>query len=368
MGEVIRRMQGGKFIGFYLRWYEHGRRRQLASKQPTHAEARRMLQAIEGRIARGLCGLDVPKAEIPTVAVLCERFLQEYSRPRVKDLTKYRTHARTALRRALPVLGPLRADAVRPADVAKVRDGLGRRAAPNSVRVTMSFLSTLFSWAERQGILSRNPVRGVELPQRQDAIEYLSHDEVRALLSAAEARAASKKLDDQLLHVCVATALHTGLRKGELFGLRWRDLDLRSGRLTVARSFDGTPKSQKARHLRIPDALSSLLTEWSITCPDTTRLVGDKLVFPCKRRRGYCMAAHSGEMLALPALLAEAGCRPLVRPWHALRHTFASHYMMSGGNLLALSKILGHADIKMTMIYAHLAPDFIGAEMNRIKY
>ncbi|MGC9915418.1 tyrosine-type recombinase/integrase, partial [Escherichia coli] len=44
---------------------------------------------------------------------------------------------------------------------------------------------------------------------------------------------------------------------------------------------------------------------------------------------------------------------------HVLRHTFAAHFMMSGGNILALQKILGHHDIKMTMRYAHLAPDHL---------
>lgn len=44
---------------------------------------------------------------------------------------------------------------------------------------------------------------------------------------------------------------------------------------------------------------------------------------------------------------------------HVLRHTFASHFMMNGGNILALQKILGHSDIKMTMRYAHLSPDFL---------
>jgi integrase len=73
------------------------------------------------------------------------------------------------------------------------------------------------------------------------------------------------------------------------------------------------------------------------------------------------MAAHSGEMLGLPKLLAAAGCRPLSRPWHALHHEVA-------GEGVALSKILGHADIKMTMVYAHLAPEFLGAEMNRLKF
>lgn len=45
---------------------------------------------------------------------------------------------------------------------------------------------------------------------------------------------------------------------------------------------------------------------------------------------------------------------------HVLRHTFASHFMMNGGNILVLQKILGHSDIKMTMRYAHFAPDHLG--------
>jgi site-specific recombinase XerD len=60
--------------------------------------------------------------------------------------------------------------------------------------------------------------------------------------------------------------------------------------------------------------------------------------------------------------------REVERPWHLLRHTFASHFVMSGGNILALQKILGHSDVKMTMIYAHLAPDYLGQEMERVSY
>lgn len=323
-----------------------------------------MLQAIEGRIARGLAGIAEPAPPTPTVAELCERFLAEYTRPKVKDIAKYRIHARTALRRALPFLGTLRADAVRPKDVARTRDRMAQHAAPNSVRLSLSFLGTLFAWAVKAGHIASNPVRGVEQPARQDAVEFLSQEEVRILLQTAARRAADGQVTEQLLYACVATAIYTGLRKGELFGLRWRDLDLASRRLTVARSFGSTPKSNKPRHLGIPDALVPILTEWFEICPKTV----DKLVFPRQRRSGWGMAAHSGEMLGLPKLFAAAGCRPLVRPWHALRHTFASHYMMSGGSLLALSQILGHADIKMTMVYAHLAPDFISAEMNRLKF
>ena len=52
--------------------------------------------------------------------------------------------------------------------------------------------------------------------------------------------------------------------------------------------------------------------------------------------------------------------------FHDLRHTFASHYMMSGGNLYTLAKILGHKDFKMTQRYADLSPDFIDRERERM--
>ena len=53
---------------------------------------------------------------------------------------------------------------------------------------------------------------------------------------------------------------------------------------------------------------------------------------------------------------------------HDLRHTYASHFMMSGGNILALQKLLGHHDIKLTQKYAHLAPDHLAAEAARVSF
>ena len=51
--------------------------------------------------------------------------------------------------------------------------------------------------------------------------------------------------------------------------------------------------------------------------------------------------------------------RPKGQAAHVLRHTFASHFIMNGGNILTLQKVLGHSDIKMTMRYSHLSPDFL---------
>ncbi len=69
-----------------------------------------------------------------------------------------------------------------------------------------------------------------------------------------------------------------------------------------------------------------------------------------------------------PLLLQVAGCRVPAQPWHALRHTVASHFIMQGGNILTLENILGHSDVKRTLICAHLAPDFLADEMDRRKF
>ncbi|HNN98480.1 tyrosine-type recombinase/integrase [Haliangium sp. UPWRP_2] len=358
MGEVIRRTKNGKFLGFYLRYYEAGRRKQIASKQPSAAEARRMLVQIEARIARGEAGIAEKPQPSPTLAVLIERFLGEYKRPRIKDLTRYRAFAGAALRRVLPMLGHKRADTLTTSEIGALRDALSETLSAGSVRATLAYLSSALSWAVRAGLLATNPCKGVERPESEPSLDFLSRAEVSALLAHTREHAGNA-------HPMIATALYTGLRKGELCGLRWRDLDLQSRRLTVARSYRTSPKSGKPRHLRLPDVLVPVLADWHERCPKTQ----EELVFPARLRDGsWGMQRDTSSVFGLPGLLRAAGCRVPAHPWHALRHTFASHFIMAGGNILTLQKILGHSDVKVTLIYAHLAPDFIAEEMNRLRF
>jgi integrase len=366
MGDIVRMERHGKFIGWYVRYKDtDGRRKMRASHQPTQALARRYLLEIEGRVARGRIGIPEPAPPVPTVAELAERFLCEYTRPRIKDLNKYRATARTALRRVLPQLGALPIDQVTASAVQRLRDRLLQGYAKNSARVALAHLGTLFNWAVAGGVLAQSPLRALELPRRSELVEYLSQAEVTALLAAADRRAGAGGPADRMLCTCLRFALHTGLRKGELFGLRWVDLDLRAMRLMVARSFRSAPKSGTVRHLRVPDALQERMLLWERECPKTP----EGLVFPViTGAKSQPRMARAHERLGLAELFTEAGCRPRLRPWHALRHSFASHFMMQGGSILTLQKILGHSDIKMTVVYAHLAPDFLGEEMNRIKF
>lgn len=174
MGEVFKRSKGGRFLGYSLRYYEGGRRRVLASKQPSYAEARRMLLEIEARIARGQAGVPAPVAPAPTVAELAERFLSEYRRPKIKDITRYRENARVALKRVLPRLGRLRCDAVSATDISKTRDEL--RVSAASVRLSLAFLGTMFSWAVSEKLIPQNPIKGVERPRVEPSIDFLTKE------------------------------------------------------------------------------------------------------------------------------------------------------------------------------------------------
>ena len=356
MGDIFKRPGG-----WYVRYVDvDGRRKARASHQPTRELARRYLVEIEARIARGKLGIPEPAAPSPTVAELCERFLNEYSRPRIKNLTQYRVHAGKCLRRALPHVGARLADTLQSDDVARLRDSLMRTHSAASVRSGLAYLNTVFSWAMRLKLVPRNPLRGVERPVAAVGLDYFSREEATRLLRCAAERTDSGRLPDKLLFACVHLAVHTGLRKGELLGLRWQDLDFDTQRLTVARSYTTAPKSGRARHLRLPSLCVPVLEQWRLVCPQTP----EGLVFPVQRGAGS--STHA--LLGLPRLLAAAGVRVPAHPWHAMRHTFASHYVMQGGNILALQKILGHSDVKVTMIYAHLAPDFLGAEMERVRF
>lgn len=365
MGEVLKRAKNGKFLGYYLRWYEGGKRRIKACKQPTYAQARRMLQAIEGRIARGLAGLDEPdtRPEL-TVEELCRKFLSEFASPRIKDMERYRRNARYSLTRILPLVGAVPFVQLTRLDLERARNALSRRYRANTVRAAIRPLSTALSWAVKQGWLEHNPAHKLELPPRERSLEHLTADEAARLLAAAEQGArASGSPTKWSRCLAVSLALRLGLRRGEIFGLRWGDVDLTVAQLTVARSYHLKPKSNKPRHLPLPPELTGLLKEWRDRCPKTEERLICPMLFGGRWGMSSSRATHG-----LAQLLRTAGCKPLERGFHALRHSFATHFVRSGGSLLALQRMLGHSDISTSMIYAHANPDFVAAELAKVRF
>lgn len=346
--------------------------RAKATGQATKGAAETWLAAVVANIANGRVGIYEATAEQKeqatiTVAELFSRFVAEYRPPKIKDADDYHAQTKAVFNmRILPTLGSRPASSIKQSDVEDLRDALlegdpatdAKAYARGSVAVTMARLSKVYEWGKRKGIVAcDNPVKGVDYPEAKSNLDYLSREEVIALLAYAEDKAPE-------LHPMIATAIYCGLRKGELFGLRWRDVNFETSKVFVCRSYDGDTKSGEDRLVPLNPLLAPILRRWRERCPKTDA----DLVFPvldvCE---GYGMGRRR-DMLGIEYHLRAAGCHVPQRPWHALRHTFASHFIMSGGNILTLQKLLGHADLTTTMIYAHLAPDFMAEEVARMSF
>ena len=345
MGDILKR--GQKWA---IRYFDSdGKRRVRTTAARSHAEARRLLVQAEADAARGIA--QSPPATHLTVAELCTQYLAS-SHPRAKDVDRYRRAARAGLAPVLPLIGDAPLSKLRRRDLEAVRDKLAQRYRPNTVATCLRPLAAALTWAGRQDLIAQSPMAGIRQPKKTALSDRLSHDDAARLL--AQARAQATEPLPRARYVALCLALRLGLRFGEVFGLRWVDVDLTRRRLTVARSFDRSPKSGKPRTVPLPAALVDVLTEWAPACPASAA----GLVCPLGVK-------HAATWLS--AMLTATGCPASIRPWHMLRHTFASLFVESGGSVVALKDILGHSSLDMTLIYSHIAPDALARDMDKLK-
>lgn len=256
---------------------------------------------------------------------------------------------------------------------ARLKAGTAKATVNRDVVALKAALSRAVSW----GHLRAHPLTAVK-PYKVDAlarVRYLDKGEETRLLAALTARDASRRAardsankwrrergyqelpawlsyTDHLTPV-VTLALHTGLRRGEIFALRWADVDLERAILTVRG--DGA-KSDTTRHVPLNATAVSTLTAWRGPGP---RPQPAALVFPAAD--GGPLEDIKGAWLALVKAAGVEGFR-----FHDLRHTFASRLVVAGVDLNTVRELLGHRDIKMTLRYAHLAPEVKAAAVAKL--
>lgn len=179
---------------------DDGKRKQRASKQPSFVEAKRLLIEIEARIARGMVGIEERRQTQTltltlTLGELFDRFLIEYQAPTIKNLVRYRYSARICLRRVglqAPKIVQLTQSSVDSNHMTKVRDALMARYPAGTVRTTLISVSAALSWAVREKLIDKNPVKGVQRPPSPaPRLDFLTANEVRRLLYEAERRTRS---------------------------------------------------------------------------------------------------------------------------------------------------------------------------------
>lgn len=159
---------------------------------------------------------------------------------------------------------------------------------------------------------------------------------------------------DQLLPFFFV-AIHTGLRLAELCGLRWDRIDFVNNQISVTRTRDkfGSKETTKTKIKRF------------VPMTNEVRILLISLFKANHRNNPYIFLESDGTEVKYAHIYRrfhkaqdKAGITNKIR-FHDLRHSFASNYMMNGGNVFDLQKLLGHTDIKMTMRYAHFTPDHL---------
>jgi len=149
----------------------------------------------------------------------------------------------------------------------------------------------------------------------------------------------------------IVLAVHTGLRRGSPFKLRWDQVDLANNVIRI-------PRTKSGRPLSLPLNATAQRTLKSL---QADRNPASPWVFPHKSGPNVgepVQDIKNGFHAALEAADIQ-GCT-----WHDLRHTFASWLMMRGASLRSVAELLGHQSLKMTMRYAHLSPAFLSAEVS----
>lgn len=221
---------------------------------------------------------------------------------------------------------------------------LGRFVTPSTINRELAVLRHLLRLAEEWGYVEKVP-RIRMAPEPEGRLRFLAEDELVRLLAACEAKASKSRV---LLPV-VTVAVNTGMRRGEVLGLAWERVDFARGVLRLEQT-----KSGRRREIPMNQAVDQALSG----------LAGPKL-------EGLVFRKGDGSKWGSIRTAFERACRDAKIEdfrFHDLRHTFASHFMMSTGDLPALQKILGHATLAMTMRYAHLAQGHLRKAMDALRF
>ena len=217
-----------------------------------------------------------------------------------------------------------------------VADEHRRGLTPKSLQRRLSACRSFYQWLLRHGRIAANPASALRAPKAARKLpQVLDVDEAVQLVDVPTDAPLGLR-DRALLELLYSS----GLRLSELCALRWHDLDLAEGQVTVL------GKGSKQRVVPVGSHACSALADWRKAQAPTT----DAPVFP---GRGGKPISPRAVQLRLRQLAQRQGLFKRVHP-HLLRHTFASHVLESSGDLRGVQELLGHADLGTTQIYTHL--------------
>jgi integrase len=369
------RVQPSGSMAYYVE-YGRGKRKRLgpgAALAPSQARER-----AKEVLAEVALGGDPMAAQHEAKAHTFSSFLSEVYEPWAKANIRTTKNTLGRLRANFPDFQKKKLDDINAWVVEKWRaTRLKAGAKATTVNRDLDDLRSALAKAVAWGLLEAHPLQGVKR-SRADlgaTVRFLDDNEEMRLRKALDAR------DERIgagrdranawraergyptmpdlrqaafvdhLKPLVLLSINTGCRRGELFSIEWRDVDLQRSNLTVRGQ---SAKSGRTRHIPLNSEALAVLQEWRSQRGDA-----EGLIFP----------GRNGDRLdnvrkAWVAVLEEAKINGF--RWHDMRHHFASRLVMSGVDLNTVRELLGHASYQMTLRYAHLAPEHKAAAVAKL--
>ncbi|WP_077731394.1 site-specific integrase [Methylocaldum sp. 14B] len=226
--------------------------------------------------------------------------------------------------------------------LARLKAGIASTTINRDIVALKACLTRAAEWGE----IAESPLKGKGIVEtdRRGVVRFLDQSEESRLYAALD------RCPYAYLRTMVIVSLHTGIRRGELFGLEWRDIDLARRSMVI---HGPNTKNRTTRHAPLNDIAAQALTAWK------RHGNGEGLVFPGRDGGRLDNARKS-----FAALLRDADIKNF--RWHDMRHHFASKLVQAGVDLNTVRELMGHSDIKMTLRYAHLAPEHKAAAVAKL--
>ena len=355
-GTISRRKNGG-WMAQYVVHTAEGRKRRTIYGKTRKEVADKLAKAVsdrEGGLVFDAGGLGV--------GGYLDRWLADSVKDTVR-ISTYQGYERICRRHIKPTLGRVKLKDLSVVHVRGLyRERLDSGLAPRMVQLIHVVLHKALKQAVMDGLIPRNVTEAVKAPRpEKKEIEPLSPEQARVLLDAAS------EAGDRFEALYVL-AVSTGMRQGELLGLKWEDVDFEAGTLQVRRTLStatgggfrfGAPKTAKSRRsIRLPGmALSALRKHRKAQLEERIKLAGlfvdHGMVFATKT--GTPVMRQDLIVRSFKPLLKRAGL-PDIR-FHDLRHTCATLLLAKGVHAKLVQELLGHSTISITLdTYSHVLP------------
>lgn len=368
-----------------------------AGRDPATGKRKRIKRAFRGtrreaekEMARLITELEKGTYIEPAKLTFGEYLKDWLERRRADNLspTTLRRYAGIVELRLIPKLGMLPLEKLRPIHLQKWIGEVAEEGRRDGKRGPLEHASIVYHYrvlhkaledAVKMQLLPYNPANAVTLPKPPPEIEQDEDvEEGVQVITAAEVEAMLEAAKGTPYYHLLFVAVRTGLRRGELLGLRWKDVDLKAGRLSVRQALAYTP--DRGKFFKVPKNKKSRRTI------DLSREVVELLKEVKKKQAeaklfygqlyqdyGLVFCQTNGEPMHpdtpsswFPQFLERIGLPRL--NFHCLRHTHASLLLQAGVDIKVISERLGHSSIRITYdLYSHLMPGMQREAVDRLE-